>query len=93
MTMPTLWQTTPISLPDRDCYCKFLDEKMNCKLSGIDLAAIEAHLLIRLGKCLEITILGWRTKGALPPFLEHWGDYNPPGCSGSAWYNYWLSTA
>ena len=51
-------------LHDRGCYHKFLDEKMNCKSSRIDLAAIEAHLLIiRPGKCLEIcvvTILGWR---------------------------------
>ena len=53
-----------------------------CKSSRIDLAAIEAHLLIiRPGKCLEIcivTIQGWRTKGALPPFLEYWGGYSPP---------------
>ena len=44
-------------LHDRDCYREFLDEKMNsyCKSSGIDLEAIEAHLLIiRTGKCLEI---------------------------------------
>ena len=55
---------------------------MNCKSSRIDLAAIEAHLLIiRPGKCLEIcvvTILGWRIKGALPPFLEYWGGLQPP---------------
>ena len=43
---------------------------MNCKSSRIDLAVIKAHLLIiRPGKCL----VGWRTKGALPPFLECWG--------------------
>ena len=53
---------------------------MNC---GIELAAIEKHLLIiRPGKCLEtcaITILDWRTKGALSPFLEYWGrGYSPP---------------
>ena len=33
-------------LHDRDCYCKFLDEKMNCKSNGIDLEAIDAHSLI-----------------------------------------------
>ena len=64
-------------LHDRGCYHEFLDEKINCKLSRIDLAATEAHLLmIRPGKCLKIcvvTILGWRTMGALPPFLEYWG--------------------
>ena len=64
-------------LYDRGCYHEFLGEKINCKSSRIDLAAIEAHsIIIRLGKCLEIcvvTILGWRIKGALPPFLEYWG--------------------
>ena len=70
-------------LHDRGCYHEFLDEKINCKLSRIDLAAIEAHLLmIRPGKCLKIcvvTILGWRTMGALPPFLKYWGGYSPHG--------------
>ena len=51
--------------------------KKNCKSSGIDLVAIEAHLLIiRPGKHLEIcvaTILGWRTKEGSAPFLEYWG--------------------
>ena len=52
MTTPTLCQTT---LHDQGCCHKFLSEKMNFKSSGIDLAAIEAHLLmIRPGKCLEI---------------------------------------
>ena len=33
----------------------FSVKKMNCKSNGIDLAAIEVHLLIiRPGKCLEI---------------------------------------
>ena len=45
-TMPTLCQTTPIFLHDRDCYREFLDKKMNCKLNGIDLEAIKAHSLI-----------------------------------------------
>ena len=44
-TMPTLGQTMPI-LHDRGCYHEFLGEKMNCKSSAIDLAAIEVHLLI-----------------------------------------------
>ena len=44
-TTPTLCQTTPI-FHDRACYHKFLGEKMNCKSSGIDLVAIEAHLII-----------------------------------------------
>ena len=58
-------------LHDRGCYHEFLGEKINCKSSRIDLVAIEAYLLIiRPGKCLKIfivTILGWRTMGALPP--------------------------
>ena len=78
-------------LYDRGCYHEFLDEKLNCKSSRIDLAAIEAHLLIiRPGKCLEIcivTIQGWRTKGALPPFLEYWGGYSPPSPPGSYAYD------
>ena len=37
-------------LYDRGCYHEFLDEKINCKSSRIDLAAIEAHLLIRPNK-------------------------------------------
>ena len=44
---------------------------MNCKSSGIDLAAIEAHLLIiRPGKCLEIcaiTILAEEQRGGSAP--------------------------
>ena len=56
-------------------------KKMNCKL---DLAAIEAHLLIiRPGNYLEVfvvTILGWarEQRGAPPPFLEYWGGCSPP---------------
>ena len=69
-------------LYDRGCYHEFLGEKINCKSSRIDLAAIEAHLLIiRPGKCLKtcvVAILGWRPMGALPPFLEYWGGYSPP---------------
>ena len=68
-------------LHDRGCYHEFLGEKINCKSSRIDLVAIEAYLLIiRPGKCLKIfivTILGWRTMGALPPFLKYWGGYSP----------------
>ena len=68
-------------LHDRGCYHEFLGEKINCKSSRIDLVAIEAYLLIiRPGKCLKIfivTILGWRTMGALPPFLNYWGGYSP----------------
>ena len=48
-----------------------MKKKINCKSNGIDLAAIEVHLLIiRPGKCLEIwvvTILGWRTKEGSAP--------------------------
>ena len=59
-------------LHDRGCYHEFLDEKLNCKSSRIDLAAIEAHLLIiRPGKCLEICIVTiyWagEQKGLCPP--------------------------
>ena len=61
MTTPTCVKPHSF-LHDRGCYHEFLSEKMNCRSSGIDLAAIEAHLLIiRHGKCLEIcaiTILG-----------------------------------
>ena len=47
---PTLGQTMPI-LHDRGCYHNFLGEKVNCKSSGIDLAAIEVYsLIIRPGK-------------------------------------------
>ena len=77
-------------LHDRGCYHEFLGEKINCKSSRIDLAAIEAHLLIIMpGKCLKIcvvTILGWRTMGALLPFLEYWGGYSPPSPPGSYAY-------
>ena len=85
MTTPTCVKPRPF-LYYRGCYHEFLGEKMNCKSSGIDLAAIEAHLLIiRPGKCLEIcaiTILGWRTKGGsvpLPRILGGGGATAPPG--------------
>ena len=49
-------------LHDQGCYHQFLDEKMNYKSNGIDLTAIEAHLIHNQArKCLEIydiTILG-----------------------------------
>ena len=59
-------------LHDLGCYHEFLDEKLNCKSSRIDLAAIEAHLLIiRPGKCLEIycnnTGLENKLEGLCPP--------------------------
>ena len=77
-------------LHDRGCYHEFLGEKINCKSSRIDLVAIEAYLLIiRPGKCLKIfivTILGWRTMGALPPFLKYWGGYSPLSPPGSYAY-------
>ena len=39
-------------------YHEFLDEKINCKSSRIDLAAIEAHLFIIIpGICLEIYVV------------------------------------
>ena len=44
-TTPTFDKPRPF-LHDRDCYCEFLDEKMNCKSNGIDLEAIETHSLI-----------------------------------------------
>ena len=79
-------------LHDRGCYHEFLGEKINCKSSRIDLVAIEAYLLIiRPGKCLKIfivTILGWRTMGALPPFLKYWGGYSPLSPPGSYAYVY-----
>ena len=51
-TTPTCVKSRPF-LHDWGCYHKFLGEKMNCESSGIDLAAIEAHLLIiRPGKCV-----------------------------------------
>ena len=78
-------------LHDRGCYHEFLGEKINCKSSRIDLVAIEAYLLIiRPGKCLKIfivTILGWRTMGALPPFLKYWGGYSPLSPPGSYAYD------
>ena len=81
-------------LHDRGCYHEFLGEKINCKSSRIDLVAIEAYLLIiRPGKCLKIfivIILGWRTMGALPPFLKYWGGYSPLSPPGS--YAYGLDT-
>ena len=40
-----IFTTTPI-LHNRSYYHEFLSEKMNCKSSGIDLAASEVHLLI-----------------------------------------------
>ena len=40
MTTPILCQTTPL---DWGCFHEFPDEKINCKSSEIDLAAIETH--------------------------------------------------
>ena len=75
MITPTLCQTTPIFAWSR-LLLRVSRWKNELKLSGIDLAAIEAHLLIIRPD--KITILGRRAKWVLPPFLEYWGSYSPP---------------